>query len=43
MIVKTYILAMEWFDNKNYIVWKKKLLEKSVSLKDGKRIGKLLD
>ncbi len=39
---KNYILAMEWFDNKNFIVWKKKLLEKSVSLKDGKRIGKLL-
>ena len=39
---KNFILAMEWFDNKKFIVWKKKLLEKSVSLKDGKRIGKLL-
>ena len=33
---------MEWFDNKKFIVWKKRLLEKSVSLRDGKRIGKLL-
>ena len=39
---KNFILAMEWFDNKKFIVWKKRLLEKSVSLKDGKRIGKLL-
>ena len=37
-----HILAMEWFDNKKFLVWKKKLLEKSISLKDGKRIGKLL-
>ena len=33
---------MEWFDNKKFIVWKKRLLEKSISLKDGKEIGKLL-
>lgn len=39
---KNYILAMEWFDNNKYIVWKKKLLNKSISIKDGKRIGKLL-
>ncbi len=39
---KNYILAMEWFDNKKFIVWKQKLLKKSVSLKDGKRIGRLL-
>ena len=39
---KNYILAMEWFDNSKYIVWKKKLLNKSISVKDGKRIGKLL-
>ncbi len=39
---KNFILAMEWFDNKKFIVWKKRLLEKSISLKDGKRIGKLL-
>ena len=37
-----FILAMEWFDNKKFIVWKKRLMEKSVSLKDGKRLGKLL-
>ena len=30
---------MEWFDNNKFIVWKKKLLKKSISLKDGKRIG----
>ena len=35
---KNFILAMEWFDNKKFIVWKKKLLEKSVSLRDGKRM-----
>ena len=39
---KNYILAMEWFDNKQFVVWKKKLLEKSVSIKNGKRVGKLL-
>ncbi len=39
---KKFILAMEWFDNNKFIVWKKKLLNKSISLKDGKRIGKLL-
>ncbi len=39
---ENYILAMEWFDNTKFVVWKKKLLKKSVSLKDGKRIGKLL-
>ena len=39
---KNFILAMEWFDSKKFVVWKKKLLEKSISLKDGKRIGKLL-
>ncbi len=37
-----FILAMEWFDNKKFIVWKKRLMEKSVSFKDGKRLGKLL-
>ena len=39
---KKYILAMEWYDDKKFVVWKKKLLNKSISLKDGKRIGKLL-
>ena len=39
---KNFILAMEWFDNKKFIVWKKRLMEKSVSFKDGKRLGKLL-
>ena len=39
---KNFILALEWFDNNKFVVWKKKLLEKSISLKDGKRIGRLL-
>ncbi len=39
---KKFILAMEWYDNNNYVIWKKKLLNKNISLKDGIRVGKLL-
>ena len=39
---KNFILAMEWYDNKEFVVWKKNLLNKSISLKDAKRIGRLL-
>ncbi|MBF95838.1 MAG: Methylthioribose kinase [Alphaproteobacteria bacterium MarineAlpha9_Bin4] len=39
---KKFILAMEWFNNNKFVVWKKKLLKKSISIKDGKRVGSLL-
>ena len=39
---KKYILAMHWYDNNKYLVWKKKLLEGSVSFFDAKIVAKVL-
>ncbi len=39
---KKFILAMEWYDNEKFINFKKKLLAKTISLTDAKRVGKVL-
>ena len=33
---------MEWYDDVNYVLWKDNLLKKLISIKDSKRVGKLL-
>ena len=40
---KNYILAMEWFNPKSYILWKKKLLDMTFEIKDGKTISNILN
>ena len=39
---KDFVLAMEWFDNKRYNLWKKKLIAKEVSFKDAERVAIVL-
>ncbi len=39
---KKYILAMEWFNENNYILWKKKLLKKEISFSDAENIAYIL-
>ncbi len=39
---KKYILAMEWFDNKKYKLWKRKLLQESLNKSDAAMVAKVL-
>ena len=39
---KKYILAMEWFKPESYVLWKKKLLDMSIEIKDGNTISRIL-
>ena len=39
---KNYILAMEWYNPDKYKVWKKKLFNKNIELKDAKNVSNLL-
>ena len=40
---KNYILAMEWFKPKKYILWKKQLLDVAFDIKDGVSISDILN
>lgn len=39
---KKFILAMEWFNSKSYILWKKELLNKKLSISQAENIAKIL-
>ncbi len=39
---KEFILAMEWFNSKNYTLWKKELLNKNISVSNAESIAKIL-